>query len=173
MASSSSFLVSTIFFCFITSLASAQNLTTNAKVTPAVAISQFVASHNAARRLVGVPPLEWDAKLARFAKAYAGQRRGDCRLVHSPGYAYGENIFWGQGRRWSVPDAVAKWVKEKQWYHYDKNSCDAGADCTHYTQIVWRTTQKLGCAKIICNSGDTFIVCEYYPPGNYVGARPY
>jgi len=24
-----------------------------------------------------------------------------------------------------------------------------------------------------CNSHDTFITCNYYPPGNYVGARPY
>ncbi|KAJ8472237.1 hypothetical protein OPV22_026580 [Ensete ventricosum] len=159
-------------------IASARNATTEGavvkspRVSPATAVAEFVASHNAARREVGVPPLTWDAKLARFAKAYANQRRENCELVHSSGYTYGENIFWGQGRRWAIPDAVGKWVEEKQWYHHNTNSC-SGPECTHYTQIVWRTTQRLGCAKIICNSGDTFIVCEYYPPGNYVGARPY
>ncbi|XP_064958010.1 pathogenesis-related protein PRMS-like [Musa acuminata AAA Group] len=163
----------TIHYIIVTG---AQNSTTDTAspdgVGSATVISQFLASHNEARQQVGVPPLRWDAKLASFARAYANQRRGDCQLVHSPGYAYGENIFWGQGRGWAIPDAVAKWVEEKQWYRYDTNTC-AGPDCTHYTQMVWRTTELLGCAKIVCSSGDTFIVCEYYPPGNYVGARPY
>ena len=142
------------------------------RIDPAVTVSQFVNAHNAARQAVGVPPLAWDAKLARYARAYANQRRHDCLLVHSPGEAYGENIFWGQGRRWSATDVVASWVAEKQWYHYDTNTC-SGPDCSHYTQIVWRTTEKLGCAKIKCDTGDIFVSCEYYPPGNYIGARPY
>ncbi|KAJ0965606.1 hypothetical protein J5N97_026744 [Dioscorea zingiberensis] len=144
-------------------------------IKPAITISQFITSHNAARRVIGVPPLSWDSKLATFARVYANQRRKDCLLIHSPGeyrYAYGENIFWGKGRRWIATDVVASWVAEKQWYHYNTNSC-SGPDCTHYTQIVWRTTKRVGCAKIVCDSGDSFAVCEYYPPGNYIGARPY
>ncbi|KAG1331938.1 Pathogenesis-related protein PRMS [Cocos nucifera] len=140
--------------------------------SPAATVSQFVTAHNAARRQVGVPPLSWEPRLANFAKAYAAKRRRDCQLVHSPGYAYGENIFWGQGRQWSSTDVVATWVGEKQWYDYKTNSC-SGPDCTHYTQVVWRTTEPLGCARVVCDTGDTFVVCEYYPPGNYVGVRPY
>nr|CAD1824773.1 unnamed protein product [Ananas comosus var. bracteatus] len=117
--------------------------------------AEFLSTHNAARQ-----------------QAYAVQRRGDCQLVHSPGYTYGENIFWGQGHRWTAAEAVGAWVAENQWYHYDNNSC-SGPDCSHYTQVVWRTTEQLGCAKITCATGDTFVVCEYYPPGNYIGARPY
>jgi len=85
--------------------------------------------------------------------------------VHSPGYAYGENIFWGQGQRWSATNVVASWVAEKQWYHHNTNTC-SGPDCSHYTQIIWRTTEKLESAKIKCDTGDTFVTCEYYPPGN-------
>ncbi|ONK69538.1 uncharacterized protein A4U43_C05F24030 [Asparagus officinalis] len=142
------------------------------QVDPAVTVSQLITAHNEARRAAGVPPLVWDAKLTRYAKVYANQRRHDCQLIHSPGYIYGENIFWGQGWRWSATDVVASWVGEKKWYHHDINECN-GPDCSHYTQIVWRTTKKLGCAKIKCDSGDIFMVCEYYPPGNYVGVRPY
>ncbi|XXG64433.1 hypothetical protein AAC387_Pa05g2389 [Persea americana] len=88
--------------------------------------------------------------------------------------AYGENIFIGQGRRWSAKDAVAAWVAEKQFYDYSSpsNAC-SGHDCTHYTQIVWRTTEQVRCAKIISDNGSSYITCEYYPTGNYVGARPY
>ncbi|PKA57566.1 Pathogenesis-related protein PRMS [Apostasia shenzhenica] len=114
----------------------------NADSTDAAATtSEFLAPHNTARQVVGVPSLVWDKKLETFAKAYANQRRGDCLLMHSAGYAYGENIFWGEGQQWKVADIVASWVAEKQWYNYDTNSCSS-SDCSHYTQIVWRNTQK-------------------------------
>ncbi|XP_077237100.1 pathogenesis-related protein PR-1 type-like [Tasmannia lanceolata] len=135
-------------------------------------IKEFLDGHNNARNAVGVPPLKWDPMLATYARVYSNERRHDCRLVHSPSFVFGENIFWGQGHDWSAKDAVAAWVAEKQFYHYDTNTC-SGPDCTHYTQIVWRTTERVGCAKIVCDSGDSFITCEYYPPGNYIGDRPY
>ncbi|KAJ8634536.1 hypothetical protein MRB53_008803 [Persea americana] len=135
-------------------------------------IQQFVDGHNRARRAVGVPPLKWEPMLARYARVYSNERRGDCALKHSPGYGFGENIFMGEGHRWTAKDAVDGWVAEKQFYHYNNNSC-SGGECLHYTQIIWRATKLVGCAKIHCDSGDIFIACEYYPPGNYVGDRPY
>ncbi|KAK9278052.1 hypothetical protein L1049_027610 [Liquidambar formosana] len=136
-------------------------------------INQVLDGHNSARKAVGVPPLQWEPLLATYARVYSSnERRKDCKLVHSPGYGFGENLFWGKGSRWTAEDAVAAWVAERQWYHHANNSCNA-KDCSHYTQIVWRTTQRVGCSKIICDSGETFIACEYYPPGNYFGQRPY
>lgn len=135
-------------------------------------IQGFLVPQNEAREQVGVSPLKWDVKLATYARVYARERRGDCLLQHSEG-PFGENIFWGSVRGWNATDAVGAWVDEKKWYNYANNSCSSGQDCTHYTQIVWRTTTNVGCAVIKCNSGDTFITCNYYPPGNFVGARPY
>ncbi|ONK69539.1 uncharacterized protein A4U43_C05F24040 [Asparagus officinalis] len=175
MASSSSLLLlllTTLSISSIFSLKITNDILHPQQVDPRATVYQLIAAHNIARKAVGVPPLVWDTKLAYYAKLYANQRRHDCQLIHSPGYIYGENIFWGKGRKWSATDVVASWVGEKKWYHYDTNTC-SGQDCSHYTQIVWRTTEKLGCAKIKCDSGDIFVVCEYYPPGNYVGARPY
>ena len=134
-------------------------------------IDGFLVLHNQARNAVGVGPLQWDRKLANYARNYARQRRADCLLQHSDS-SFGENIFWGSGHGWTPSQAVAAWIDEKKWFDYSKNIC-TGPDCTHYTQVVWRTTTKVGCAKIICNSGDTFITCNYDPPGNYVAARPY
>lgn len=135
-------------------------------------IEGFLVPQNKARRQVGVPPLKWDATLTKYARTYARERRGDCLLQHSEG-PFGESIFWGSGSRWNATDAVGAWVDERKWYNYAKNSCSSGEDCTHYTQIVWRTTTKVGCAATKCKSGDTFITCNYYHAGNYVGARPY
>ena len=39
-------------------------------------------------------------------------------------------------------------------------------ECGHYTQMVWETTKKVGCArKTGCPGGD-FVVCEYFPGGS-------
>ncbi len=58
------------------------------------------------------------------------------------------------------------------------NSCAAGKQCGHYTQLVWRDTERVGCGVANCNNVDGFgagnlWVCNYDPPGNYVGERPY
>ncbi|EEE50692.1 hypothetical protein OsJ_30952 [Oryza sativa Japonica Group] len=134
------------------SLAMAATTTTSAQNTP----QDYVNLHNSARRADGVGPVSWDPKVASFAQSYAAKRAGDCRLQHSGG-PYGENIFWGSaGRAWSAADAVASWV------------------CGHYTQVVWRKSVRIGCARVVCaaNRG-VFITCNYDPPGNFNGERPF
>ncbi|KAG6710853.1 hypothetical protein I3843_05G022500 [Carya illinoinensis] len=131
----------------------------------------YVNAHNAARAKVRVGPITWDTTLVGYAQNYANQRKVDCRLVHSGG-RYGENIAWSSGDL-SGTAAVNLWVAEKADYNYNSNSCAAGRQCGHYTQVVWRNSVRLGCAKVRCNSGGTFIICSYDPPGNYVGQRPY
>ncbi|XP_012072761.2 pathogenesis-related protein 1 [Jatropha curcas] len=95
----------------------------------------------------------------------------ECNLVHSEG-PYGENLAWGSGDL-SGEEAVKMWVDEKTYYDYNSNSCAPGRVCGHYTQVVWRESVRLGCAKVTCTNGGTFIGCNYDPPGNYIGKRPY
>ncbi|KAL6911605.1 hypothetical protein ACP4OV_000410 [Aristida adscensionis] len=133
---------------------------------------QFLAQQNAARASMGLPPLVWDERVAAYARWYAQSRRGDCALVHSSG-PYGENLFWGSGTGWSPAQAVGAWLAERPRYNYWSNSCYGGM-CGHYTQIMWRATRRVGCAMVTCYNGrGTFITCNYDPPGNYVGVRPY
>jgi hypothetical protein len=35
----------------------------------------------------------------------------------------------------------------------------------HFTQVVWKDTRQLGCARTSCNGLGDFYVCQYYPPG--------
>ena len=137
----------------------------------------FVDAHNAARTDVGLGEVTWDATVEAYAQDYADQRRGDCQLVHSKGN-YGENIYGGRGGGpdWTAVDAVKSWVSEKQYYDHGSNSCSAPADqsCLHYTQIVWRNSTTIGCARVVCDGGDgVFVICSYNPPGNYPGVSPY
>ncbi|KAL0307523.1 UNVERIFIED_CONTAM: Pathogenesis-related protein PR-1 [Sesamum angustifolium] len=104
------------------------------------------------------------------------ERQADCELMHSfpeGDFQLGENIYWGSGTTWTPMDAVSAWADEEKYYTYSSNSCAEGQQCGHYTQIVWKTTRKIGCARVVCDSGDVFMTCNYYPPGNYIGERPY
>lgn len=140
--------------------------------TPYSIIQQYLIPHNTIRTQLGLPPLKWSQKLSNFSYSWAIQRQGDCALIHSD-TNYGENLFWGSGKDWKPGDAVAAWAAEKSYYNYYTNSCSSNQDCLHYTQMVWRQSLKVGCARVICRSGDTFISCNYDPHGNVIGQKPY
>ncbi|XVE67404.1 hypothetical protein DITRI_Ditri08aG0157700 [Diplodiscus trichospermus] len=130
----------------------------------------YLNAHNAARASVNVGPMTWDENVATYARNYANKLTGDCKLVHSGG-PYGENLARSSVDL-SATAAVNMWVGERPNYDYKSNSC-VGGECRHYTQVVWRNSVRLGCAKVRCNNGGTIISCNYDPRGNYVNQRPY
>ncbi|XP_010525646.1 PREDICTED: pathogenesis-related leaf protein 6-like [Tarenaya hassleriana] len=131
----------------------------------------YLNAHNSARTQVGVANIAWDDTVAAYAQSYANSRASDCSLVHSNG-PYGENLAKGSGS-FTGTAAVNLWVAEKLYYNYTTNSCTGGKQCLHYTQVVWRDSVRLGCARVQCIDGYWFVTCNYDPPGNYVGERPY
>lgn len=137
---------------------------------------QFLYAHNVVRATHWELPLAWDPTLESYARWWATQRKGDCRLLHSfpdGGFQLGENIFWGSGSGWGPLDAVRNWAGEERDYSYAANACAPGRICGHYTQMVWKDTRRLGCSRVVCDGGGVFMTCNYYPPGNYIGEKPY
>ncbi|KAK6916273.1 CAP domain [Dillenia turbinata] len=128
----------------------------------------FLNPHNEARAAVGVGPLVWDDTVAAFALKYATERK-DCAMMHSGG-PYGENIATGGGD-FDGEMASKMWIGEKPNYDYSSDSC-VGGECRHYTQVVWRNSVRIGCARVRCDNGGVFITCNYDPKGN-IGGRPY
>ncbi|KAI9181083.1 hypothetical protein LWI28_011254 [Acer negundo] len=133
---------------------------------------EFLNAHNRVRFAKGQPPLKWDAKLARTARRWGDELRNDCEMRHSSS-PYGENLFWGGRDHWTPTEVVKSWAKEQDYYHVRSNGCDAGQMCGHYTQIVWRSTAKIGCARQKCTGGGLLVICNYDPPGNYINENPF
>ncbi|KAI3830459.1 hypothetical protein MKX03_018149 [Papaver bracteatum] len=146
--------------------------TSQASPTPRDFLMTLI-NHNLARAHVGVAPIVWNEKVAAYARDYANKRAADCNLIHSMG-PYGENLAMGpRGGPFVVKDAVTMWVGEENDYNYASNSCRQKKGCGHYTQVIWRKSVHVGCARVICHNGGTFIICSYDPPGNIIGQRPY
>jgi uncharacterized protein YkwD len=140
--------------------------------TPAVASSdrEILEAHNAVRSRLGVPPLTWSNEMAAAARRWAKYLSEHQLFYHKPDAPYGENLFMIIGRLASGSEVVDRWAAEGSDYHPATNTCTG--ICGHYTQIVWRTTQRVGCAAAVRESRQVW-VCDYDPPGNYIGLRPY
>ncbi|KAJ8512598.1 hypothetical protein OPV22_003032 [Ensete ventricosum] len=135
--------------------------------------NEFLSSHNEVRATIGEPPFVWDEALAEYARRWSDLRRSDCTMEHSQG-PYGENLFWGSGQDWKAADAVKTWAAERDNYNSSDNSCAPEKMCGHFTQIVWNSTARVGCARVECIAGaGVIVVCDYDPPGNWVGERPF
>ncbi|XP_068665050.1 pathogenesis-related protein 1C-like [Aristolochia californica] len=124
---------------------------------------EFLDLHNKFREEAGVAPLEWDDKLAAYARDYANKRASDCQQLHSNG-PYGENIYWGYGDGFTSPNAAIRWwLKEKNHLVSETNKCADGKLCTNYKQLASSETKRVGCARVTCGDGNTFMICNYEP----------
>jgi len=135
-------------------------------------IKVILSKHNAWRQSVGVADITYSDKLGEVANEWAVQLNAQgCAFKHSSSN-YGENLFRGTAGYYTVGDAVDSWGSEIEDYDYETNKCAAGKACGHYTQIVWAGSTEVGCAQVVCDGMVTW-VCNYNPPGNWVGQKPY
>ncbi len=146
------------------------------------AFSGTVSTHNKWRTAVGVPAISWSSEVADNAQSWANYLKANngCSMIHSSsGYRTKNGVYWGENLAWSSSDyltpgqVVDLWGNEISDYDYAGNTCAAGEQCGHYTQVVWNSSTEVGCGKATCNNGNTIWVCQYKPGGNYTGQRPY
>ncbi|XP_056154976.1 R3H domain containing-like [Lampris incognitus] len=147
-------------------------------------INALLDYHNRVRSQVFPPAanmeyLVWDEGLAKSADSWASR----CIWDHGPTQAMrhmGQNLSIISGRFHSVTELVRSWNEERRHFSYP-DSC-GGAVCSHYTQMVWASTSRMGCAIKTCSNmyvfgstwrEATFLVCNYSIKGNWVGEAPY
>ncbi|XP_074368786.1 pathogenesis-related protein 1C-like [Apium graveolens] len=138
---------------------------------------EYLAAHNKIRQIIGVPPLTWDRHLERLSKKYANSQAHICHLQHSHG-PYGENLAWELYDEASPQQIVQKFIDEQANYDIEAGVCRCPAlskncMCGHFTQIIWRTTERVGCAEVTCKGEKgKLVVCSYDPRGNVIGQHP-
>jgi uncharacterized protein YkwD len=147
---------------------------------PASAFAQAVlAEHNRARSDAGVPSLRWSGKLAREAQGWAERLAREGTLRHAAqteSGGAGENLWMGSAAYYAPEAMVGAFVDEKRHYQPGPfprvSRTGRWEDVGHYTQVVWRDTREVGCA-VARGAGNDFLVCRYWPSGNWMGQRPY
>lgn len=122
-------------------------------------VQTMLDAHNAYRARHCTPPLTWSPEVAASAQKWADQ----CVLDHDPNSDLGENLAWGE--ELSAAETVKLWYDEISEYNY---ASPGYGPAGHFTQVIWRGSRQLGCAKAICGSV-VYWVCRYSPAGNYEG----
>uniref|UniRef100_H3AK68 Cysteine rich secretory protein LCCL domain containing 1 n=1 Tax=Latimeria chalumnae TaxID=7897 RepID=H3AK68_LATCH len=133
--------------------------------------------------------MTWDVELERSAEAWAET----CLWEHGPAHllpSIGQNLGAHWGRYRPPTFHVQAWYDEVRDYTYPyPQECNpycpfrcSGPVCTHYTQVVWATSSRIGCAITLCHNMNVwgqiwpkavYLVCNYSPKGNWWGHAPY
>lgn len=146
---------------------------------------EILAAHNKLRDKLNLPNLKWSKSLEDKATNWVNTLsvKYECKMLHSHMPNLGENLYWASplyysnGKKEIQPirpiDVVSTWSSEEHYYDYNANRCTSGKVCGHYTQLVWKDTTEVGCAKIICYDKSQVWSCNYNPSGNYASQKPY
>uniref|UniRef100_A0A673IEN5 Cysteine-rich secretory protein LCCL domain-containing 1-like n=1 Tax=Sinocyclocheilus rhinocerous TaxID=307959 RepID=A0A673IEN5_9TELE len=131
----------------------------------------------------------WDTELERSAQEWAET----CLWEHGPAGLLpqiGQNLGVHWGRYRPSTSHVQAWYDEVKDYSFPyPQECNphcpfrcSGPVCTHYTQLVWATSSRIGCAINVCYNMNVwgqiwakavYLVCNYSPKGNWWGYAPY
>ncbi len=130
---------------------------------------QILDRHNQLRALHGAAPLTWSPVLAAQAESWANS----CSMNHAgQRNGAGENLAMWSGDQ-SMPNMVQMWYDEVKFYDYNKPGFTMATG--HFTQVVWRASKELGCAKQVCPRSPlkAWLVCRYLPSGNITNAEQF
>lgn len=139
--------------------------------------ARILAAHNQVRADAGVAPLVWDSALGDAAANYAVYLAVTNSFQHSdqshrPGT--GENLWMGTRGAFSFEAMIGGWSSERRDFvpgvFPAVSRAGSWEKVGHYTQMVWPTTTRVGCA-IASNAANDYLVCRYSPAGNVIG-RP-
>ncbi|XP_029000305.1 C-type lectin domain family 18 member A-like isoform X2 [Betta splendens] len=137
--------------------------------------SHIVAQHNRLRSRVepmaaNMQKMEWDEDLASLAAQRAATCHSDPSPHQPPLHHIGWNTHYSAYGSHPFYDVIDSWFEEGRDFLYATGQCKANATCQHYTQLVWATSSRVGCASQTCPKGGevwTTFVCAYHPGGNW------
>ena len=129
-------------------------------------IKEVINLINLKRKDHNVLPLIEDKELDEIAQNYSEKISITNDLNNSKntfnGEELGESLF-----SCSRPIEASKLVDN--WYRIGQNYDESNPKASHYTQMIWKNSQKIGVGITQSNTGYFYIVANYYPGGNIEG----
>ncbi|RWA13894.1 hypothetical protein EKO27_g1223 [Xylaria grammica] len=169
-------ILTALLFCVFAQPGSCQKTTIIVTAAPAIpsTVPEFVSdaaftsailnSTNVYREAHNASEVVWNETLEAFAADYLDEVGAGCTFAHSGG-PYGENLAIGYA---NATASVEAWGDEGRKYNFRKPGFSEATG--HFTQLVWKNTTDVGCGRRLCGERGWYLVCEYWPRGNVIGA---
>ncbi|KRZ25812.1 Golgi-associated plant pathogenesis-related protein 1 [Trichinella pseudospiralis] len=130
---------------------------------------EFLEVHNKVRARHGCPPLSWSQRLADEATAWADKLLAKGRILYRDEQDIGENIVLMTIKRSTrLPtgtEVTEKWASQVEKYDFKNPGWSEGSH--NFTQMIWKASTEVGCARRWSASNQqAAVVAFYYPVGN-------
>ncbi|CAF4590501.1 unnamed protein product [Rotaria sp. Silwood1] len=130
-----------------------------------------LAAHNSYRARHCAQPLQLDDVLSRSAQNFSEKLASTNKFYRSGTPGVGENLYMEGGStniKLNGTAPVTFWYNEIKYYNF--NSGSSSMPTGDFTQLVWKSTTRLGVGIAYSNGGrPVYVVAHYSPPGNYMG----
>jgi len=140
-------------------------------------IAEMLKMHNYHRARHCAPPLVINERLNKIAQSYAEHLAATSTFEHSgnklENETIGENLYMQWISFGKVPvsgkEATKSWYDEIDLYSFKR--AKYSEETGHFTQLVWKSTQKIGVGVALSPNGrEVYIVANYYPAGNIINS---
>ena len=149
----------------------------------------LLAQHNKYRKMHDAPELTLDNELIKLATDYSAALafKPDIYTITPSGSKnknkekLGENIFTctsvlkeDKDNCYDIESTIPvdEWYNEMKNYNFSKPGFTI--DSSHFSQLVWKETTKMGCGASVRDDGVTYkVVCNYYTAGNILSPQKF
>lgn len=128
--------------------------------------TEVLCAHNDYRKRHKANGLKLSNDLNEIAQNWAETMARTGSLSHRPDGKMGENIFAGYKSDGSISGnhVVKLWFDEIANYDFKNNEFQPKTG--HFTQVVWKSSKRLGVGKAIASNGFVYVCANYDPAGN-------
>ena len=147
----------------------------------------LLAQHNKYRKMHNAPELVLDNELIKLALDYSASLayKEDIYSI-TPSLSknknrekLGENIFTCTSVLKTIncyditsTKPVDEWYSEIKNYNFSEPGFTI--DSSHFSQLIWKETTKMGCGASVRDDGVTYkVVCNYYKAGNILNSQKF
>ena len=134
--------------------------------------AQMLTRHNYYRAQHQVDDVARSSDIESIAQNYSDYLASIGSMVHSSntynGESLGENLYWGPLSDTIGTAAIDLWYSEVDYYDFSNPGWNY--DAGHFTQVVWKNSQQIGCGVGCGSSTYCYVTCNYYPAGNYLNS---